>query len=159
MTFTRNQQKNTILTEIYGRRVGLDPSDALVGPIGLRRAVQEYTSGSTGTQVTGYGMHSFQLTTLSTQDFVLGNPYPGLDVIIGTQQNGATNLSSNWNIKRASTAFYIESSEGSTMTTINLSSRAYIRLMGVTTDRYQVIGRNPGSTTITGSGVSLNGTT
>ncbi|HEX6992367.1 MAG TPA: hypothetical protein VF151_10795 [Gemmatimonadales bacterium] len=159
MTFTLNQQRNTILTEIYGRRLGLDSAGALVGSIGHRNIVQEYTSGSTGTQVVGYGYHSFQLTTLSTQDFTLGNPYPGLEVVIQAQMNGATNLSSNWNVKRASTAFYIESSEGSTMTTINMSSRAYVRLMGVTTDRYQVVGRNPGSTAVTGSGASLNGTT
>lgn len=151
--------RSSRITSVHGMKLGIDSGEYLVGPPDLKKVVSEYTSGSTGTAVLPYGFHSFQLTTLSSQSFVLSNPVPGVAVTIMSQMNGATNLSSNWNLKRPSTAFYIESSEGSTMTTINMSSRAYITLLGVTTDRYQVIARTPATTGSTGIGPMLNGTT
>jgi len=159
MALSIEQLKNRIITSIHGRRIGFDENDYLVGPKDLRKNIVDYTSGSTGTTVLPYGVHSFQLTTLSTQDFLLSNPVPGVAVTIVAQMSGATNLSSNWNLKRPSTAFYIESSEGSTLTTINMSSRSFVTLMGISTDRYQVISRTPATTGSTGIGPQLNGTT
>lgn len=150
---TVEQLRNQILTSIYGRRLGLDKNGALVGQVGVRQSVQEYTSGSTGTAITPYGVHVFALTTLSTQDFVLQSPIPGVEVTLCTNGNGTTPLSTGLNIKRQTTAFFFESTEGSSMTTINLSSRAYVKLIGATTDRYQVISRTPSS-----NNTALNGT-
>ena len=146
--------RSKILTSIYGRRLGLDSNNALTGHVASRFPVIEYTSGSTGTAITPYGHHVFALTTLSTQDFVLNSPIPGVELTIMTNGNGTTPLSTGLNIKRASTAFFIESTEGSSMTTINLSSRGFIRLLGATTDRYQVMGRAGSS-----ANVIINGTT
>lgn len=159
MTQSLETLRSSLITGIFGRRFGLTNDEYVAGAKDIKRVVTEYTSASTGTVVPAHGVASFQLTTLSTQDFLLSNPVPGVSVDIMTQMNGATNLSSNWNLKRPSTAFYIESSEGSTMTTINMSSRAFIRLTGVTTDRYQVTARTPGTTGSTGYGPMLNGTT
>jgi hypothetical protein len=150
--------RNSIITSVHGRRLALDKDDFLVGPPEIKRVVADYTSGSTGTEILPYGVHSFQLTTLSTQTFVIRDPVPGVPVTIFAHQAGATNLSSNWSIKRKSAAFEFESSEGSTMVTINMSSRAQITLMGITSTRYQVIGRNPMTSGTTTVGPFLNGT-
>ena len=156
MGISLGQLQNSVLTSIYGNRLGLDINKALVGPVGIRKPVTDMTSASTGTILSGFGVYDFNVSTASTLDFQLGNPIPGLDVYIASR---AASLSSGTNVKRSSTAFYIESTEGSSMTTINLSSVGYVHLMALTTDRYIVVGRNPISTAIVGSGASLNGTT
>lgn len=146
--------RNLAGVSIHGRRLKITHDDYLVGPKALREQVQDFTSASTGTAIPAYGVASIQCTTLSTQAFVLSNPIPGVAVTIFQTHSGATNLSSGITLKRPSTAFYIESTEGSTNTTINMSSRGSITLLGLTTALYQVKTRSEST-----ANINLNGTT
>lgn len=60
---TLEQLRSSILTSIVGRRMGLTPGQFLVGPKDLAVAIQSLTSGSTGTQVTNYGVTMLDVTT------------------------------------------------------------------------------------------------
>lgn len=60
---TLEQLRNSILTSIYGRRLGLNNGDFLVGPKDLAKGIQSLTSGSTATQVTNYGITQLDVTT------------------------------------------------------------------------------------------------
>lgn len=146
--------RNQIMTSIYGRRLGLDKDQCLTGPLAPRTPVTDFTSASTGTALPAAGRALIQATTASTATFILSNPIIGASVEIMQIQGSATNASSGTMLKRGSTAFYIESTEGSTMTTVNLSSRGSVVLTGVSSDRYVVSSRTEST-----ANVNLNGTT
>jgi len=51
MAITLDGLRKFIKTSIHGKRLGLDATERLVGPKGLRLAVTNATSASTGTQL------------------------------------------------------------------------------------------------------------
>src|SRR5438105_3886995 len=55
--------RNSILTSIYGRRLGLKNGDFLVGPKDLAVGIQSLTSGSSATAITNYGVTQVDVTT------------------------------------------------------------------------------------------------
>jgi len=55
--------RNSILTSIHGRRLGLNSNEFMVGPKDMAVATQSLTSGSTATQVTNYGITMLDVTT------------------------------------------------------------------------------------------------
>lgn len=103
MAFTLGQLKDRIRTSIHGRRLGLDNSDFLVGPKGLRGQVTNATSGTTATEIPNNGIASVITTTDDT--WLLEAPVPGCNVKLGTGSsstglhtiglNGATCVSTN----------------------------------------------------------------
>lgn len=139
--------RNNRITSIYGRRLGLDSDETLVGPKALKVAVQDLTSASTGTSLNNYGIVNIAGTSLLTsgQVFLLSNPIPGVEVTINNVRSNSTGGSSGStviSIDRPSTAFYIASSEASTGVAIQMNEAASITLIGVTTALYQVKSRS-----------------
>lgn len=60
---TLAQLRNNIITSIYGRRLGLNNNEFLVGPKDIALATQSLTSGSTATTVLNYGITQLDVTT------------------------------------------------------------------------------------------------
>lgn len=60
---TLEQLRSSILTSIYGRRLGLKSGEFLVGPKDIVKGIQSLTSGSTATEVTNYGITFLDVTT------------------------------------------------------------------------------------------------
>lgn len=149
------------LTPIYGRRLGLQFDETLSGPKDIKRAVQDLTSGSTSTTLNNYGLIVARLTGVATTAaggvFILPNPIPGvaIDISYANTSQGATAGSTAAAFLRGSTAFYIQSSIGSTGVAVLLPQGTWARLLGITTDAYMlqgVIG------TSIGGGVAVTGT-
>lgn len=150
--------RSSVQDSIKGRKLGLDNLGYLVGPPDVPRPVTDLTSASTATSILPYGITRLMLTTLATSaagaTFLLSNPVVGASVTVlnGYTSTGALG-STSATLLRPSTAFYILSSEGTTMTTIVMSSQGFVTLTGLTTDSYQITSR------ILTSMASANGTT
>lgn len=160
MALSLNAARNAIITSIYGRRLGLDNLEFLAGALDIRRQVTDLTSATTGTVVPNNGTVTFNGTSLATSAaggaFLLSNPVPGVSVTI-CNVNPLTSAgspgSTAFTVLRPSTAFVIQSSEGTTETTVNIAAGCAATLTGLTTALYQLTNR------VTLAGVVVNGTT
>ena len=84
-TVTLEGLRSQILTQIFGRRLGLDSGGYLVGPPGSRVPVQSITSGTTkSTILNAYGVTIGRCTDASgtTAGWNLDNPVPGIEKIL-----------------------------------------------------------------------------
>lgn len=149
------------ITPIYGRRLGLQSDETLSGPKDIKRAVQDLTSGSTATAVNNYGVVVARLTGVATTAsggvFILSNPIPGVavDICYANTSQGATAGSTAAAFLRGSTAFYIQSTIGSTGVAVLLPQGHWCRLLGISTDAYMFQG-SIGSSIL--GGAALTGT-
>lgn len=158
MAQTLTNLRDKILTSVLGRRLGVDKDEYLVGQLDIKAIVTDLTSASTATAIPPYGVTNITGTSLltSAQTFLLSNPVPGVActiVNINAATSAASPGSTAMTMIRPSTAFVINSSEGTTETSINLAAGAAITLMGLTTALYHVINR----TTL--AGTIISGTT
>lgn len=83
--------KSQILTSIFGRRLGIDSNDFLLGPKGHRVAVYTVTSATTGnTTLPNYGIILGRTTDSSatTAGWNLDNPQPGAKVELMCMTSG-----------------------------------------------------------------------
>lgn len=150
--------RNSIQTSVFGRRLGLNPTEYLVGPRDLQRQVIDLSSASTATVIPAFGIVHLLLTTAATSaaggGFILSTPVPGVSVKIVNDYTSTGALGSTAaTLLRPSNAVAIQSSEGTTMTTIVMSSQGMVELTGLSSAIYQITSR-----TLT-SMVSANGTT
>jgi len=128
--------RSRIRTSIYGDRLALDDDGALVGPFALKLGLT--TLGSTATQIPAHGLTNLNAAAAST--YVLDPPMIGVEKVlmqssIGTSHNIITGTS---NIKIISTF-------GSSQQRVCLqSSGDFVRLMGVSTAQWAVIGLTAG---------------
>ena len=151
LTTLRSQKQ----TSIHGRRAALDNNDYLVGPKALREQFLELTSASTAQVLAGFGNTLICVTsavTTATNTWTIPNPTPGARVFYGAGVHGTTSTQGSTAIQlsRASTAFYIFSSEGTTGVAVCLPFGTFVELEGMTTDAYVVNGRT-GSMSIVGA--------
>lgn len=151
--------RNRSITNLYGRRAGLDIDETLVGVKDVKKVITDLTSASTATAIPAHGFVNFTGTSLATSAaggaFVLTNPIPGIEVTVcnvNANTSAASPGSTSLWLVRPSTAFVILSTEGSTMTSINLNAGAAVKLVGLTTGLMQVLSRSL-------AGVVVNGTT
>lgn len=134
--------RSGILTHVYGRRLGLQFDETIVGPKDIKRAVQEFTSASSAQTVNNYGMvvarMSGSITTATQPQLLLGNPIPGVavDLAYALTSYGATAGSTAVAFQRGTTAFTIHSSNTSTGIGVLLAQGQSVRLLGMTTDIY-----------------------
>jgi hypothetical protein len=132
------------LTPVYGRRLGLQLDETLAGPKDIKRVVQDLTSGSTATAANNYGVVVARITGVATTAsggvFILSNPIPGVavDLCYANTSQGATAGSTAIAFLRGSTAFYIQSSVGSTGVAVLLPQGTWARLVGMSTDAYHL---------------------
>lgn len=130
---------------IKGRKLGIDLRDGtLIGAPAFKNPVQDLTSASTGTAVLNYGVVVARISgsmTTATANFLLSNPIPGVDVELCYAQTSqaATAGSTGIAFSRPTTAFYIQSSDGSTGVAVLLTQGSACTLRGVSTDAYMFI--------------------
>lgn len=144
--------RNSKIVGLHGRAVGIDKDGYLVGPPSVKRAVQDLTTASTGTTLNAYGVIVARVggtaTTAAGGVFILPNPIPGvaIDIVRHNTSQAATAGSTAVAFLRGSTAFYIESSGGSTQVAVLLANNAGCRLLGVSTAAYalQITGSTAG---------------
>lgn len=135
MAITLNALRNTIITSLFGRRVGLDVNGALIGVAGMRQHVIAATSDTTGTALPNNGFVSVDSSTDNT--WTLTAPVPGCQVTLfcsststGTRTITPTNATVN-------------STLGTLGTTISLTGGgAFISLVGLTTGLWAQVSRS-----------------
>lgn len=154
---TLTQLRNAILTSIYGRRIGLDVNEFLVGPKDHLRPIQSLTSGSSATQVTNYGLTLLDVTTgaASTASSIgttetgcswqMAAPVAGVEKILSkTSATGGSTMPCVVELSTGVTA--IDTTLGTTFTGINLQGvGAFVRLLGLGTTAWLVIGKSTGT--------------
>lgn len=88
MAQSLDEARAKILTSVHGRRLGIDHAEFLAGVKGIRRAVTEATSDTTGTNLPNHGLVSVVTTT--NDSWILSDPEVGCQVSIltGTTSTG-----------------------------------------------------------------------
>jgi len=129
---------SSILTSVYGRRLGLQPmssgqsgspgnAEFLVGPDAARVATS--TAETTSTQMKAYGISYIVGTSAaSTPVYTLAPPIPGVKkgLFFGSTDSALY-------VKTANGEYIYGSSMGSSATTIRSSGGGFVELIGVTT--------------------------
>lgn len=150
----------SIMTSIFGSRLGLDSAGYLAGPPDIRKAVTDLTSASTATAIPANGVTNITGTSLMTSGaggcFLLSNPVPGVSYTVfnvNADTTAASPGSTALMLIRPSTAFVLKSTDGTTLTTINLTPGSAVTVTGISTGVAVVTGR----TSL--AGTPMNGTT
>ncbi len=137
--------RNNAITSIHGRRLGLDRDEAIVGAIGVKQVITDLTSASTATVVPASGTvvcrMSGTATTAINGAFLLSNPIPGMavNIVRANTSQAATAGSTAVAFQRATTAFYIQSSNKSTGVALLLADGQAAILLGISTDAYMAL--------------------
>ena len=145
MAQSLNTLRSSLLTSIFGRRLGLTVDECLAGPKALKNQVVDLTSASSAQELAPYGTVvariSGSITTATQPAFTIGNPIPGVDLHLCYAQTSqaATAGSTALSFIRASTAFYIQSTDGSTGCVVLLTQGSACTLRGLATDAYMFI--------------------
>lgn len=153
---TLEQLRNSILTSIFGRRLGFKSGEFLVGPKDIVKGIQSLTSGSTGTAVTNYGITILDVTTAAATtassigttelgcSFVMDAPEPGVGkTVYKASATGGSTMPIALEFGSGVTAF--SSSFGSTYTGALLNAVGQqITLMGVTTAKWLITAMSTG---------------
>lgn len=134
MALSLDGLRNLIQTSIFGRRVGLDANEFMIGPKGLRGAGTFATSDTTGTAIPNYGFHSVETTTDDT--WLLQAPVPGCMVTLYT-------VSTSTGVRTIQPqSATIVTTIGTAGSTIILTERgAMIQLFGNSTSQWVVTAR------------------
>ena len=146
--------RNASITNLYGRRLGLDAGGRIVGTNGLRIPHGDATSDTTGTNIPGDGWTNVDTSTDDT--WLLANPIPGAFKYIytGTTSTGIRT------IKRADNSFAIRTSGASTNTTIIAQGGGLLlTLFGVSSALYAVVSRPTGFSSACSTEMAINATT
>lgn len=134
--------RNAVQTSIFGRRLGLDVNDALLGVKGLREPIEDLSS-TAATSATNYGVTRVVLSSSQTGSFTLQAPIPGLVktlTLACTSTGGAQFTATNGTIYTASA--------GTSSAVVNLfAPGAAVQLLAETTAVWRVIGGSLGTTT------------
>lgn len=158
---TLEQLRSSILTSIYGRRLGLKSGEFLVGPKDIVKGIQSLTSGTTGTEVTNYGITFLDVTTaaastassLGTTEigcaWVMAAPEPGVaKTIQKVSSTGGSTMPVVCGFGSGVTAY--NSSFLTTATGIMLNAIGQqVTLMGVTTAKWLVTSLSTGASVAT----------
>lgn len=130
--------RNSIITSVYGRRLGLTNAEHLVGPKDMQLAIEDLTT--VATTVIGYGL-SRVTATGSTQgpvQYTLPAPVPGVKKILTIT---TTSTGSYQFLSTAAGASILAASDATTKSLVNiLGQGGTVTLIGITTAIWQVIG-------------------
>lgn len=139
--------KNSIVTTLYGRRLGLkkvvaadESSEFLAGVGGLQVPITDATSDTTGTNITGYGVTTVDTSTDDT--WLLDNPIAGVEktLYFGSTSTGIRT------VMRKDNTFAIRTTAASTLTTIVVQGGGQsIKLIGISSAIYGIV-HKPSST-------------
>lgn len=147
MAVSLEQIRNKIFTSIYGRRLGLDPNEFLVGPKDVRVATQTLTSATTGTNALNYGITGFNVTTASASTASsVGTTEVGRSFLLDAPAEGVTKFVYNANTTGSTASVVVEfgtgvtcfsASLGSTFTGLTMwAGGQYAHLVGVSTSQW-----------------------
>lgn len=148
MALTLEQVRNTIITSIFGRRLGLDINQQLVGVNGLRHPINAATSDTTATAISASGFWTVDTTT--------DDGWTGSAPIVGGRLEIMT-VSTSTGIRTITmpSGTLIQSSANSTGSIITCQGGGQtLGLIGLTTALYGILYK--GANSLASSAVSTN---
>lgn len=151
--------RNSILTSIYGRRLGLNKNEFVVGTKDLAKATQDIgtgtTASSTGTEILNYGITSLAVATAAATTgssygttevagvFALAAPEPGVEKTIYTASSHSTMLIS---VQFSTGVTALNTSAGSTFGGLSFNAPGqWVRLVGLSTSKWLMAGISTGA--------------
>lgn len=160
---TRTVLQNSILTSIYGRRLGLNKNEFVVGPKDIALATQDIGTGttvsSTGTEILNYGITSLSVATAAATTgssygtaevagtFALAAPEPGVQKTIYTASSHSTMLIS---VQFSTGVTALNTSAGSTFGGLSFNAPGqWVKLIGVSTSKWLMAGISTGASLAT----------
>lgn len=137
MALTLETLRNNIVTSLYGRRLGLQVDQTLVGVRDIKMEIEDITTASTGSALAAYG-YSQILTSGSTQGPVQLNlpaPVPGTRkyVMMNTTSTGSHQL-----LSTPAGAQFRSASDGATAGVVNLRQGGGVCLHAITSTLWLV---------------------
>lgn len=157
---TLENLRSSILTSIYGRRLGLKNGDFLVGPKDLAKATQAIgdpasTASTTGTAILNYGITSLAVATAAATTgssygttevagvYALAAPEPGVEKLIYTASNHSTMLIS---VQFSTGVTGLNTSAGSSFGGLSFNAPGqWVRLVGLSTAKWLMAGISTGA--------------
>lgn len=161
MTQLLETLRNNILTSLYGRRLGLDKDQFLVGTKALKVATQTLTSGTTATAIPNYGATNITVTTGSAStassvgttevgtSWALEAPAEGVEkmIYLGLTTTGRSTAGAVIQFGTGVTAY--DSSITSSATGAKMDGTgAWLRLWGLSTAQWMVLGKSTSTSVI-----------
>lgn len=148
--------RSNILTSIFGRRLGLDPNEFMVGPKDIRLATQTLTSATTGTNAVNYGITGFNVTTASASTASsVGTTEVGRSFLLDPPSEGVSKILYNANSTGSTASVVVEfgtgvtcfsASLGSTFTGLTMwAGGQYAQLVGVSTSQWMAMTGSTGT--------------
>ena len=168
MALTLETIRRTVLTSLFGRRLGLDKDEFLVGHKDQRSVIQDLTSATTATAVLNYGISRVMTSgSTSLSQFILDPPAVGVSkwlILGGTAGSSSTGnqqfFLSGVSGSTAVGSLVFSASQGTSSPWINLRGpSAYVKLKGVSTAQWMVVSQSGFSTTASDNTVSFTTTT
>ena len=132
--------KNKIVSSVYGRRLGLDNSDFLVGSRDVRNPVESLTTTAASSAI-NYGMTLFQASGSSqTGNYTLQLP-PGAGVQKILRQNSTSTGVMIVNASTGALCAFLAASDGSSQAVVSLiGNGATVTLESLSTAFWAVVG-------------------
>lgn len=156
MAKSLEQLRNSILTSLYGRRMGLDPDAFVVGVKDVKKATQfigsstNSSASSTGTTIINYGITSLAVATQAAStgssygttevggQFLLDAPAEGVQKLIYTASQHSTLLIS---VMFSTGVTAQNTSAGSSFGGLSFNAPGqWVKLMGVSTSKWLLAG-------------------
>ena len=155
--------RSSLLTSIFGRRLGLTEDELLAGAKYIQVQVQDITTASSGTAIPAYGITRVTCSGSSQGpvQYLLDAPVPGVrkTLMLGGTA-GATSTGSFQFLSTDAGAAILISSLGTTGGVVNLLGPAsVVTMIGLTTDLWGVLNEGPYTSTALGSAVSFTTST
>lgn len=152
--------RNQIITSVYGRRLGLNVNEFLVGPKDIALATQSLTSGSTATTVLNYGITQLDVTTAAASTassigtteigcaWVMAAPEPGvLKTLMKQSSTGGSTMPVVVTFGTGVTAF--NSSFTSTATGVMMNANGQqVTLRGLSATKWLVLSLSTGTSVV-----------
>lgn len=156
MAQSLEQLRNTILTSIHGRRLGLTSDSFMVGPKALKKATQfigsstNSSASSTGTTLINYGITSLAIATQAATTgssygtaelggtFLLDAPTEGVEKLIYTASQHSTMLIT---VAFSTGVTAQNTSAGSSFGGVSFNAPGqWVRLIGISTAKWLMAG-------------------
>lgn len=144
-TVTLEGLRSQIVVSVFGRRIGFDSGNFLVGVPGLRRPITALTTSSTAAdQIPAYGVVTLQTTSTGGSTFwSTTQPVPGESVFISNIATGYGTVYLNGSTVTTAVVGYFGGTSAagflSTATKITLAGKgAWCRLTGLSTAIWQI---------------------
>lgn len=142
MALLNEALRNLLMTSIFGRRLGLDSNDYIVGPRDIRNQIEDLTTVPSTVAAWGVSRVTATGSSQGPVQFTLPAPVPGIQkiLLLNTTSTGSFQF-----LSTAAGASILAASDGTTKGVVNLIGQGgSVTLEAVTSAIWAVVGTSGG---------------